>query len=92
MTWAKIDADYQLAQRLQAQEQDELTDEEKARLFVLFLEQRRKPELEKVEAEIAHESSLKRAREELEQESSKKQKLEEDKESEELKQCLEIIS
>ncbi|GKG05964.1 hypothetical protein Tco_0326050, partial [Tanacetum coccineum] len=42
MTWAKIDADYQLAQRLQAQEQDELTDEEKARLFVLFLEQRRK--------------------------------------------------
>ncbi|GJR30721.1 putative ribonuclease H-like domain-containing protein [Tanacetum coccineum] len=29
----KIDADYQLAQRLQAQEQDELTDEEKARLM-----------------------------------------------------------
>ncbi|GJZ80589.1 hypothetical protein Tco_0645583, partial [Tanacetum coccineum] len=39
---AKIDAHYQLAQRLQAQEQDELTDEEKARLFVQFLEQRRK--------------------------------------------------
>ncbi|GJT81987.1 hypothetical protein Tco_1056329 [Tanacetum coccineum] len=39
---AKIDADYQLAQRLQAQEQDELTDEEKARLFVQFLEQKRK--------------------------------------------------
>ncbi|GJR42321.1 hypothetical protein Tco_1310424 [Tanacetum coccineum] len=32
----------QLAQRLQAQEQDELTDEEKTRLFVQFLEQRRK--------------------------------------------------
>ncbi|GKB89832.1 hypothetical protein Tco_0962104, partial [Tanacetum coccineum] len=31
---AKIEADYQLAQRLQAQEQKELTDEEKARLFV----------------------------------------------------------
>ncbi|GJX28662.1 hypothetical protein Tco_0236741 [Tanacetum coccineum] len=30
---AKIDADYQLAQRLQAQEQDELTDEEKARFL-----------------------------------------------------------
>ncbi|GJW91470.1 hypothetical protein Tco_0169023 [Tanacetum coccineum] len=29
---AKIEADYQLAQRLQAQEQEELTDEEKARL------------------------------------------------------------
>ncbi|GKC14565.1 retrovirus-related pol polyprotein from transposon TNT 1-94 [Tanacetum coccineum] len=39
---AKIDADYQLAQRLQAQEQEELTDAEKARLFVQFLEQRRK--------------------------------------------------
>ncbi|GJU28744.1 putative ribonuclease H-like domain-containing protein [Tanacetum coccineum] len=39
---AKIDADYQLVQRLQAQEQDELNDEEKARLFVQFLEQRRK--------------------------------------------------
>ncbi|GJW76735.1 hypothetical protein Tco_0138417, partial [Tanacetum coccineum] len=39
---SKIKADYQLAQRLQAQEQDELTDEEKARLFVQFLEQRRK--------------------------------------------------
>ncbi|GKF95458.1 hypothetical protein Tco_0288193 [Tanacetum coccineum] len=31
---AKIKADYQLAQRLQAQEQEELTDKEKARLFV----------------------------------------------------------
>ncbi|GKB67280.1 hypothetical protein Tco_0928692 [Tanacetum coccineum] len=39
---AKVDADYQLAQRMQAQEQEALTDEEKARLFVQFLEQRRK--------------------------------------------------
>ncbi|GJV40594.1 hypothetical protein Tco_1419034 [Tanacetum coccineum] len=39
---AKIDDDYQLAQRLQAQEQDEFTNAEKARLFVQFLEQRRK--------------------------------------------------
>ncbi|GJZ25900.1 hypothetical protein Tco_0570153 [Tanacetum coccineum] len=39
---AKVDADYQLAQRLQAQEQEELTDEKKARLFIQFLEQRRK--------------------------------------------------
>ncbi|GJT01947.1 hypothetical protein Tco_0823116 [Tanacetum coccineum] len=39
---AKVEADYQLAQRLQAQEQEELTDEEKARLFVQFLKQRRK--------------------------------------------------
>ncbi|GJQ95259.1 putative ribonuclease H-like domain-containing protein [Tanacetum coccineum] len=39
---AKIEADYQLAQRLQAQEQEEFIDEEKVRLFVQFLEQRRK--------------------------------------------------
>ncbi|GJX47514.1 hypothetical protein Tco_0272704 [Tanacetum coccineum] len=97
---AKIDADYHLAQRLQAQEQDELTDEKNARLFVHSFRAKKKKfsqtELveessKKVEPEIAHKSSLKRAGEELEQESSKKQKLEEDKESEELKQCLEII-
>ncbi|GJZ20739.1 hypothetical protein Tco_0557329 [Tanacetum coccineum] len=39
---AKINVDYQLSQRLQAQEQEELTNEEKARFFVQFLEQRRK--------------------------------------------------
>nr|GEZ00943.1 hypothetical protein [Tanacetum cinerariifolium]GEZ22851.1 hypothetical protein [Tanacetum cinerariifolium] len=39
---AKIDADYQLAQRLQAEEQKELTDKEKPRLFVQFLKKRRK--------------------------------------------------
>nr|GEW18560.1 hypothetical protein [Tanacetum cinerariifolium] len=43
-TWediqAKIDADYQLAERLQAEEQEALTDEEKAKLFVEFLEKR----------------------------------------------------
>ncbi|GKD57803.1 hypothetical protein Tco_1291190 [Tanacetum coccineum] len=39
---AKIDVDYQLAQRLQAQKQEELTNAEKARLFVQFLEQIRK--------------------------------------------------
>ncbi|GJS70982.1 hypothetical protein Tco_0703823 [Tanacetum coccineum] len=42
VTAAKIDADYQLAQRLQAQEQDEFIDAKKARLFVQFLEQRKK--------------------------------------------------
>ncbi|GKD36866.1 hypothetical protein Tco_1257073, partial [Tanacetum coccineum] len=39
---AKIDADYQLAQRLQAQEQEELTIEERAKLFQQLLEKRRK--------------------------------------------------
>nr|GEU45293.1 retrovirus-related Pol polyprotein from transposon TNT 1-94 [Tanacetum cinerariifolium] len=37
-----IDADYELAQRLQTEEQEKLTDAEKARLFMEFLEKRRK--------------------------------------------------
>ncbi|GJZ36205.1 hypothetical protein Tco_0582022 [Tanacetum coccineum] len=38
---AKIDADYQLAERLQAKEQEELSDAEKATLFQQLLEKRR---------------------------------------------------
>nr|GEW79200.1 hypothetical protein [Tanacetum cinerariifolium] len=45
MAWddvqAKINDDYELAQRLQAKEQDELTDEEKEKLFMEFLEKKR---------------------------------------------------
>ncbi|GJR66032.1 hypothetical protein Tco_0012097 [Tanacetum coccineum] len=86
---AKIEADYKLAQRMQAQEQEELTDEEKARLFVQFLEQRRKHFAAKRAEEKRNIPPT--AGEELEQESSKKQKLEEDKEFEELKKYLEIV-
>ncbi|GKD25169.1 hypothetical protein Tco_1231383 [Tanacetum coccineum] len=39
---AKIDVDYQLAERLQAQEQQELTIKEKSTLFQQLLEKRRK--------------------------------------------------
>nr|GEX44599.1 hypothetical protein [Tanacetum cinerariifolium] len=39
---ARIKADYELAQRLRAKEQEQLTDAEKARLFMEFLEKRRK--------------------------------------------------
>nr|GEW67488.1 reverse transcriptase domain-containing protein [Tanacetum cinerariifolium] len=38
----KINADYELAQRLQGEEQGQLTDAEKARFFMEFLEKRRK--------------------------------------------------
>ncbi|GKD15922.1 hypothetical protein Tco_1205080, partial [Tanacetum coccineum] len=45
-TWndiqAKIDANYEVAQRLQAEEQEELCVEEKAKLFQQLLKQRRK--------------------------------------------------
>ncbi|GJW00294.1 hypothetical protein Tco_1555545 [Tanacetum coccineum] len=39
---AKVDVDYQLAQRLQAEEQEQFTTEQKATLFKELLEQRRK--------------------------------------------------
>ncbi|GJT59421.1 hypothetical protein Tco_1002954 [Tanacetum coccineum] len=39
---AKVDIDYQLAQRLQAEEQEQFTTEQKATLFKELLEQRRK--------------------------------------------------
>ncbi|GJV35604.1 hypothetical protein Tco_1408081 [Tanacetum coccineum] len=44
---AKIEADHELAQRLQAQEEKELSDVEKARLFIQLLEKRRKHFVEK---------------------------------------------
>nr|GEV71337.1 hypothetical protein [Tanacetum cinerariifolium] len=39
---AKLDADYQLAERMQEEEQQELNEEEKAKLFMELLEKRRK--------------------------------------------------
>nr|GEU72240.1 hypothetical protein [Tanacetum cinerariifolium] len=79
-TWdgiqAKMDADYQLVEKLQAKEQQE------AKLVM--------KSLKKAEAEVT-EGSSKRAGEELEQESSKKQKIDEDKETAELKQLVKII-
>nr|GEV25668.1 hypothetical protein [Tanacetum cinerariifolium] len=38
---AKVDADYELARRLQAKEQEQLTDAEKSRLFMEFLEKKK---------------------------------------------------
>ncbi|GJZ85742.1 ribonuclease H-like domain-containing protein [Tanacetum coccineum] len=87
-TWddiqAKIDVDYQLAERLQAQEQEELSDAEKATAF------KRLNTFEDFRTELV-EGKEKRAGTELAQEITKKQKVEDDKETAELKQCLEII-
>nr|GEW24963.1 putative ribonuclease H-like domain-containing protein [Tanacetum cinerariifolium] len=94
---AKIDADYELAQRLQAKEQDELTDAErknsmkKVNSFVDFRTELVEESSKKTEAETTQEGSLKRVGDELEQERYKKQKVEDDKKSKELKKCLEII-
>nr|GEX47761.1 hypothetical protein [Tanacetum cinerariifolium] len=92
---AKIDVDYQLAKRLQAKEQQELTNEEKATLFMQLLQKRREA-FKRVNTfvdfrTVLVEGSLKRAGEELIQESTKKQNVEDDKETVELKQLMEII-
>ncbi|GJR57416.1 uncharacterized mitochondrial protein-like protein [Tanacetum coccineum] len=75
---AKIDADYQLAQRLQAEEQDELTDAKKARFS------------KKAKAEVI-EGSSKRAGDELEQEVTNKQKIDDDQEATKMKEITKIV-
>nr|GFB47810.1 hypothetical protein [Tanacetum cinerariifolium] len=42
LAWDDVQANYKMAQRLQAKEQEQLTDSEKAKLFMEFLEKRRK--------------------------------------------------
>nr|GEY10719.1 hypothetical protein [Tanacetum cinerariifolium] len=57
---AKVDADYELAQRLHAEEQEQLTDAEKAKLFMEFMKKRIKSFASKraEEREINHLSNL----------------------------------
>ncbi|GJX23162.1 hypothetical protein Tco_0227607 [Tanacetum coccineum] len=78
---AKIDADYQLAQRFK--EENILQQKEQKR--------RGKDHQQELNKVVFNKAMKRRAGDDLEQESSKKKKLEEDKESEGLKQCLEII-
>ncbi|GJS54105.1 hypothetical protein Tco_0627467 [Tanacetum coccineum] len=85
---------YELAVRLQAEEQGELTVEENLRLcidsFVLMDSKVVKHRAEG--SETREKGSSKRAGEDLQQESTKKQKVDDDdKEEEDLKQCFEII-
>ncbi|GJW41761.1 hypothetical protein Tco_0067606 [Tanacetum coccineum] len=90
---AMIDADYELAARLQAQEQEELNIEERSKMFKLFDKAMTRvnmfvdmdTELVKEsskKAEMAQESSFKRAGDELEQEKAKKQKIDDQEEAE----------
>ncbi|GJR54211.1 putative ribonuclease H-like domain-containing protein [Tanacetum coccineum] len=99
---AKVNADYQLAERLQAEEQEYVIIEEKATLFQELLEQIRKHFAAKRAEEKRNKPPTKTQQkksmitylknmEELEQASTKKQKVDDDKETTELKQCLEII-
>nr|GEY49717.1 hypothetical protein [Tanacetum cinerariifolium] len=82
-----IDADYQLAERLQAEEQQELNDEEKATMFIAF---KRVNTFEPIRSELVQ-GKEKRVGEELVQESLKKQKVDDDKEIAELNHLFDII-
>nr|GEU29066.1 hypothetical protein [Tanacetum cinerariifolium] len=79
---AKIDVVHQLAERLEAEEQQELTDEEKA--IVNTFEDFRTKLVQGQEKE-------KRAEEEVIQKRTKKSKMEDDKETVKLQQLMEII-
>nr|GEX00656.1 hypothetical protein [Tanacetum cinerariifolium] len=97
----KIDADIQLAERLQAQKQEELSDAEKATLFQQLLEKRRKHFAAKEAFKRVNtfenfriklvKGKEKSAREELVQEITKKKKVEDDKEKAEPKQLMKTI-
>ncbi|GKB27018.1 hypothetical protein Tco_1348041 [Tanacetum coccineum] len=83
----KVETGYELAQRLQAEEQEELTIEEKSKLFQQLLEKRRVNTFVDIDTELVkgseirkEESSSKRAGDELEQEPTKKKKVDDDKE------------
>ncbi|GJX24998.1 hypothetical protein Tco_0231294 [Tanacetum coccineum] len=93
-TQAMMEVDRLLAERLQAREREEMTDEDKAKLFVELVEKRKKTfcciKSTRKEKQTSHqgtkengtkdESSTKRAGDELEQEHSKKEKTDETEE------------
>ncbi|GKB77241.1 hypothetical protein Tco_0944136, partial [Tanacetum coccineum] len=104
---AKIGADHELAQRLQAEEQEELSVEEKEKLFQQLLRYLQKKRGTNYQPKLNNEKSCvptfvdfitylvegrsKRVGEELEQERTNKQKLDEDKDTTVLQSRMEVI-
>nr|GEV88548.1 hypothetical protein [Tanacetum cinerariifolium] len=89
---AKINDDYELALRLQAEEQEELTDAEKAKLFMQFLKKMRKFFAAKRAEEKRNIPPTRAQQRKLSWwKRVQRKKVEDDKESKELKKCLEII-
>ncbi|GJS69207.1 hypothetical protein Tco_0702048 [Tanacetum coccineum] len=104
-TQAMIEADFELAQKLQTEEQGEITIKERSRLFKLFdKEMKRVNTFVDMNSEVVKGSetrtkeSSKRAGDELESDMSKKQKIDEqvedkkdDQEEAEMKRHIEIV-
>ncbi|GJR36580.1 hypothetical protein Tco_1212264 [Tanacetum coccineum] len=101
---AKIDAYYQLAEKLQAQVQQELTIKENSTLFLFDKAIKRINTFVDIDTELVEGSkvraegsktrakgSSKREGDEIEQESTKKQKMDDDKEIAELQRLIEVV-
>ncbi|GKB37479.1 hypothetical protein Tco_0882421, partial [Tanacetum coccineum] len=93
----KIDVDYQMAKQMQAEEQEELSIEEKSKLFVQLLEARKKhfaakraEEKRNIPPTRAQQRSVMLG-DDLEQEKAKKQKVDKDKETAELQSLMKVI-
>ncbi|GJY49401.1 hypothetical protein Tco_0439357 [Tanacetum coccineum] len=101
-----MEADYELAQRLQVEEQGELTIKERSKLFVELMDKRKKhfaklraEEIRRkppTKAQKRNQICKKRAREELESDNSKKQKINENVEAKvddeaKIKKHMEIV-
>nr|GEW54662.1 hypothetical protein [Tanacetum cinerariifolium] len=86
---AKSNVDMELAQKLQTEEQEQLTDAEKARLFMEFLKKRRKFFTRKREIEKRNIPPIKAQQRSLIDSGGKR--LEKEDASAELKRCLEIV-
>ncbi|GKE08715.1 hypothetical protein Tco_1412266 [Tanacetum coccineum] len=80
---AMIDADYELATRLLAQEQEELTIEERSKMFVELIDKRKKhfAKLRVEEQRRKPPTKAQKRREELKSDNSKKQKIDENVEA-----------
>ncbi|GJT93284.1 uncharacterized mitochondrial protein-like protein [Tanacetum coccineum] len=88
---AKVDVDYQLAKRLQAEEQEQFIIEQKATLFKELLEQRRKHFAAKRAEEKRNKPPTKKSTEEdHDYLPFKRQKVDEDKDTSELQSLMEI--
>ncbi|GJR18710.1 hypothetical protein Tco_0967237 [Tanacetum coccineum] len=83
-----IDADYELAARLQAQEQEELTVEEKSKLFMELMDKRKK-HFAKLKAEEQRRKPPTKAQKR--NQIIKKKKIDDDQEEAEMKKHIEIV-
>ncbi|GJY78421.1 hypothetical protein Tco_0484222 [Tanacetum coccineum] len=90
---AMIDADYQMAQQMQAEEQEKLSIEEKSKLFVQLLKARKKhfaklfdKAMKRVNTFVDMDTKLVEG-----SESIKKKKVDEDKETAELQRLIEVV-